>query len=495
MIRGLRLLPLLLVSLALPARSQGRPPEGRTDAAARELAAEVKRYPTTRENLQERLERLMQFAMASGRPQRYLSKDKVHHVQKLAETGRPNEAAKLVNELYREAGSAGERAPATPEPPMDGPFGKRPLAGPGRGPAPDGEIHGDQVPMLLSSPPPPRPVAPAEPAVRVRPVNPFSSAPPERRAAPAAEAPKGRGVPWGSILLIGSLIPIGTAVWFFRRKAALVETKQSLTDKYTVGRLITSGGMGEVYEGKDLTLGRKVALKRMLPDLKLDASLRQQFLNEARTVAKLTHPYIVQIHDCMENGEDVYLVFEFVKGKTLAQVLTEKPRLSLKECLKIFSHVCQAIDHAHKNHILHRDLKPANIMIDENGIARVMDFGIALESTRTITSVGPGHLDASGTLRYMPPEQHYGKSVRASDVYAMGVCLYEMTTGTLPFAAGSVEELIEQKRGRRFPAPSALVPGLPKQLDLFVTAVLAPDPQDRIGSAGEFLELLEGIAA
>jgi serine/threonine-protein kinase len=253
--------------------------------------------------------------------------------------------------------------------------------------------------------------------------------------------------------------------------------------------------MGEVYEGQDLTLGRKVALKRMLPDLKLDASLRKQFLHEAKTVAKLTHPYIVQIHDCMENGEDVYLVFEFVKGRTLAQVLTERPRLPLKECLRIFSHVCPAIEHAHKNHVLHRDLKPANIMIDDNGIARVMDFGIALESTRTVTSVGPGHLDASGTLRYMPPEQHYGKSVRASDVYAMGVCLYEMTTGTLPFAAGSVEELIEQKRARRFPAPSSLVPGLPRELDLFVTSVLAPDPQERMASAMEFLELLEGVAA
>ena len=367
---------------------------------------------------------------------------------------------------------------------MDHPYGERPLLGPGH-----------DTPVMLSRMPEARPIAPAPavpPALHAVPAEPLPAA-----SAPAPE-PKPRPrrlllIGAGLFVLAGALISL--AAWKARPKAEATEPRQSLTDKYALGPLITAGGMGEVYEGQDLTLGRKVALKRMLPDLKLDASLRKQFLHEAKTVAKLTHPYIVQIHDCMENGEDVYLVFEFVKGRTLAQLLTERPRLPLKECLKIFAHVCPAIEHAHKNHVLHRDLKPANIMIDDNGIARVMDFGIALESTRTVTSVGPGHLDASGTLRYMPPEQHYGKSVRASDVYAMGVCLYEMTTGTLPFAAGSVEELIEQKRARRFPAPSSLVPGLPRELDLFVTSVLAPDPQERMGSAMEFLELLEGVAA
>jgi tRNA A-37 threonylcarbamoyl transferase component Bud32 len=493
MTRSLALIALLLACLAAPARSQERAPVQRTDAAARELAADVKRSPTTRENVKERLERLMHFAMSSGRPERYLPKEKVNHVHKLLYKERFEEAAEMVDGLYREMGTAGEREPLPPEPPMDRPFGEQPIVGPGH-----------DTPLMLSAPALSAPAL-ATPKLAQPALSPYAAATAMPSLAPAAvraelAAPEGKPaqrkmllIATGLILLAAGLIP--AALWSARRKPEITETKQSLTDKYAIGRLITSGGMGEVYEGQDLTLGRKVALKKMLPDLKLDESLRKQFLHEARTVAKLTHPYIVQIHDCMESGEDVYLVFEFVKGKTLAQVLTERPRLPLKECLKIFSHVCPAIDHAHKNHILHRDLKPANIMIDENGIARVMDFGIALESTRTITSVGPGHLDASGTLRYMPPEQHYGKSVRASDVYSMGVCLYEMTTGTLPFAAGSVDELIEQKRNRRFPAPSALVPGLPRQLDLFVTAVLAPDPQDRIGSAGEFLELLEGIAA
>jgi serine/threonine-protein kinase len=122
-----------------------------------------------------------------------------------------------------------------------------------------------------------------------------------------------------------------------------------------------------------------------------------------------------------------------------------------------------------------------------------MDFGIALESTRTASHAGPGVLDASGTLRYMPPEQHYGKSVRASDIYAMGVCLYEMATGHPPFAAASVDDLIAAKRSRRYPAPSALRPELPKEFDLFIAAVLEPDASHRVSSAPEFLELLNAL--
>jgi eukaryotic-like serine/threonine-protein kinase len=154
--------------------------------------------------------------------------------------------------------------------------------------------------------------------------------------------------------------------------------------------------------------------------------------------------------------------------------------------------VGEAVDHAHKNHVLHRDLKPANIMLDSGGIARVMDFGIALESTRAATN-SRSLLDTAGTPRYMPPEQYYGKSVRASDVYAMGVCLYEMSTGQLPFAAAGVEDLIEAKRERRYPAPSSLHSELPKEFDLLIAAALEPDPQNRVSSASEFLELLDAV--
>ncbi|MBI3565141.1 MAG: serine/threonine protein kinase, partial [Elusimicrobia bacterium] len=221
--------------------------------------------------------------------------------------------------------------------------------------------------------------------------------------------------------------------------------------------------------------------------------LRAQFLKEARFVGKLTHPYIVPIHDCVDDAGELYLVFEFVEGETLARRLTRDARLPLKEAKRVLGYVAQAVEYAHGQHVLHRDIKPGNIMLGADGIARVMDFGIALESTRTATSATGGFLDASGTLRYMPPEQHFGKSVRQSDVYAMGVCLYETATGHPPFAASDAEELLALKRAARFPPPSAVIPGLPTELDLLVAAALAPDAAKRVSSAAEFRDLLEGL--
>ena len=368
------------------------------------------------------------------------------------------------------------------------------------------------APALLSTPEPAKAAAaPAAAAMTSGPLAPPATSPalPLALAARAAEAPtEPRGPPFPLLAALAAVAFIAAAALIFaasrlsktpKPKAAAAPAAQAwtdsdtLTDKYSLGRMIASGGMGEVYEGKDLKLGRRVAIKRMLSDAKLDAALRSQFLNEARTVAKLSHPYIVPIHDCLESGGDLYLVFEFVEGETLDRRLTREARLSLKESRRIMRYVCAAVDHAHKNHVLHRDLKPANIMLDSEGIARVMDFGIALESTRTMTASTPAFLDASGTLRYMPPEQHYGKSVRASDIYALGVCLYEMTTGHTPFAVGTGEELIEAKRARRYPPPSSLRSELPKEFDLFIAAVLAPDAQNRVSSATEFLELLDAI--
>jgi tRNA A-37 threonylcarbamoyl transferase component Bud32 len=362
------------------------------------------------------------------------------------------------------------------------------------------------APALLSAPEP-AVRAVAAPAATALPAGP--PALPLAFAARAAQAPpEPRGPPFHVLAAHAGMVLFAVAVLIFAvsRLVKLAPKKavaplaseawtesDTLTDKYSLGRLIASGGMGEVYEGRDLKLGRRVAIKRMLSDAKLDAALRSQFLNEARTVAKLSHPYIVPIHDCLERGGDLYLVFEFVEGETLAGRLTREARLSLKESRRIMRYVCAAVDHAHKNHVLHRDLKPANIMLDSEGIARVMDFGIALESTRAMTVSTPAFLDSSGTLRYMPPEQHYGKSVRASDIYAMGVCLYEMTTGHPPFSAGTPEELIEAKRSRRYPAPCSLRSELPKEFDLFIAAALAPDAQNRISSAPEFLELLDAI--
>jgi hypothetical protein len=268
-----------------------------------------------------------------------------------------------------------------------------------------------------------------------------------------------------------------------------------LANKYELRKLISTGGMGEVYEGYDRNLDRIVAIKRLLPGLLVDPMMREQFLREAKTAAHLTHPYIVPIYESLVSGDDLYLVFEFVKGETLHSVLARRSRLALKECQGLFHYVCHALDYAHRKHVLHRDLKPANIMLDENGIARVMDFGIAVEATGTLSATFVDQRGVTGTLRYMPPEQHYGKATRASDIYALGVCIYEMATGYLPFNAPSVPEMVEQKHKGQFPAPSSHVHELSPDFDAFILKALAPDPKVRMQTALEFYEALTKIPA
>ncbi|MCX5796268.1 MAG: protein kinase [Elusimicrobia bacterium] len=266
-----------------------------------------------------------------------------------------------------------------------------------------------------------------------------------------------------------------------------------LAGKYELRSLISSGGMGEVYDGYDRSLDRHVAIKRLLPGLLVDPLMREQFLREAKTAAHLTHPYIVPIYESLVSGDDLYLVFEFVKGETLHSVLSRRSRLSLKECQGLFHYVCHALDYAHRKHVLHRDLKPANIMLDENGIARVMDFGIAVEATGTLSATFVDKGGVTGTLRYMPPEQHYGKATRASDIYALGICLYEMATGYLPFNAPSVQELVEQKHKGEFHPPSFHVHELPKEFDALIRQALAPDPKSRMQNVLELYEQLAKI--
>ncbi len=263
-----------------------------------------------------------------------------------------------------------------------------------------------------------------------------------------------------------------------------------IAGKYELGRQLGEGGMGLVFEAHDRSLERRVAVKRMRPELKVRSEELQRFIKEARTVAHLAHPYIVGIHEIVEHESEVYMIFDYVDGRPLSALLSEKGRLPLAECQRLFKHVCEAIDCAHKTRILHRDLKPSNIMVDTHGYAKVMDFGVAREAKDTLARVTS--LDPSGTPAYMAPEQHLGRAVQASDVYSLAVCLYEMLTGRLPFSGG---ELLEQKKAGQYPLASSLVPGLSQRVDPILDAALEPDPARRTPDAMEFLRALQDLRA
>ncbi|MCX5790372.1 MAG: protein kinase [Elusimicrobia bacterium] len=252
-------------------------------------------------------------------------------------------------------------------------------------------------------------------------------------------------------------------------------------DYYTFTRVIASGGMGIVYEAVDRSLKRRVAVKQMRGDIRDDPREREAFIKEARVVAGLKHPGIVEVYSIIEDGPDLYLVFEFVPGRTLHAMLQEQGKLGLKEAVILFRGICAAVQHAHERGIIHRDLKPSNVMVTPDGSPKVMDFGLARfapEGGAVVTKT------VAGTPAYMAPEADQGHLRKESDVFSLGVCLYETATGRLPFEGPSGTVLLDKLAGR-FDLPSRRAPGLPAGFDAAMARALTPDPAARFASPGE----------
>ncbi len=270
------------------------------------------------------------------------------------------------------------------------------------------------------------------------------------------------------------------------------KSSSSIDASYTLGRVIGSGGMGVVYEAFDRALDRRVAIKVMREDLRRDPKAKGRFLAEARTVANLHHPGIVDIHAIIEDDSGLYLVFEHIEGRTLAEVLRQKKRLALVEAKALVKPVCQALDYAHSHGVVHRDLKPSNIMITDQGV-KVMDFGISRNAQDALRATMTAQTSAGfGTPLYMAPEQEEGIVRPEADIYSLGACLYELVTGERPFREPADAAM---KRERAYAKPSRLWGAIPSELDAFIDRALEPDPEKRIHSAREFWKLLEPIKA
>jgi serine/threonine protein kinase len=263
-----------------------------------------------------------------------------------------------------------------------------------------------------------------------------------------------------------------------------------LGDRYQVGELLGYGGMAEVHRGRDLRLGRDVAIKMLRTDLARDATFQERFRREAQNSAALNHPAIVAVYD---TGEEIsatgdkhpFIVMEFVAGRTLKEVLAQEQRLQPRRALEITADICAALEFSHRHGIIHRDIKPGNVMITPNGQVKVMDFGIARAlasgaTTMTQTSA------VIGTAQYLSPEQARGESVDArSDVYAAGCVLFELLVGHPPFVGDSPVSVAYQHVREDPKAPSDINHEVPPDVDAIVLKALAKNPLNRYQSAQE----------
>jgi tetratricopeptide (TPR) repeat protein len=260
---------------------------------------------------------------------------------------------------------------------------------------------------------------------------------------------------------------------------------------YTIRRVIGTGGMGVVYEATDGKLGRSVAIKKLRGEIRNDPKERVRFINEAKTVGKLRHANIVQILSVIEDKEDLLLVFEYVQGQTLEELLKEKRALPWDQSVKVFHGVSKALEHAHQAGVVHRDLKPSNIIIDSTGMAKVMDFGIARVAADAMTRAQLTNTVA-GTPPYMAPEAEEGEIRKESDLFSMGVLLYEMTTGQQPFT-GSAGAMFNAKAAGRYRPPSEVLPTVPKELDGVIARALDPHPGKRYRTISEMWDAVSYI--
>jgi serine/threonine-protein kinase len=257
---------------------------------------------------------------------------------------------------------------------------------------------------------------------------------------------------------------------------------------YKIEEKLGEGGMGAVYRGIDTMLDREVAIKALRPELASQTSVVERFRSEAVTLAKLNHPNIASLYSLFRQGEELYMVLEFVRGETLDTILQKRGALPAEEAIPVFCQVLDGINHAHEFGIVHRDIKPANMMLTENGKLKVLDFGIArLLGSARMTRAG----NIIGTLEYMAPEQVKGGETDArSDIYALGMMLYEVLTGKTPFDTENEFELMKLQTETMPVPPREINPDIPEEVEAAIMQAIAKDPELRFQTAGDFLQEL-----
>ncbi len=271
------------------------------------------------------------------------------------------------------------------------------------------------------------------------------------------------------------------------------ETKATIIDgRYRVLHRVGSGGMADVVCAEDLQLGRKVAIKLLHRRFAQDEEFVERFRREASSAAGLQHPHVVAVYDRGAWDDTYYIAMEYLEGRTLKKLVQDEAPLAADRAIDFTIQILRAARFAHKRGIIHRDLKPHNVIVDAEGRAKVTDFGIAKAGASDMTQTG----SIMGTAQYLSPEQAQGHAVSApSDLYSIGIILYEMLTGRVPFDGESAVTIALKQVGEAPVPPSQLNPAVPPALEAVVLKALEKDPARRFGDADEFIGALEQAAA
>ena len=261
---------------------------------------------------------------------------------------------------------------------------------------------------------------------------------------------------------------------------------QKINERYEIVKSIGEGGMANVYLANDNILERKVAIKVLRGDLSADDKFIRRFEREAQSVSNLSHPNIVEVYDVGEEEGNHYIVMEYIEGKTLKQLLKKRESLTLTEVIDIMTQLTDGIAHAHESYIIHRDIKPQNIMIEDNGLIKITDFGIAMALNATqLTQTN----SVMGSVHYLPPEQASGKGATIkSDIYSLGILMYELLTGTVPFKGDNAVEIALKHMKDKIPSIRKQNPAIPQSVENILLKAAAKNPRNRYESARDMHE-------
>ncbi|MEN9325185.1 MAG: hypothetical protein RL414_939 [Actinomycetota bacterium] len=263
--------------------------------------------------------------------------------------------------------------------------------------------------------------------------------------------------------------------------------KALLNNRYEVGEMIGSGGMADVYRGVDTRLNREVAIKILRSDLARDPAFISRFKKEALAAAGLSHPGIVAVYDSGEDSGNSYIVMELINGRTLRDLLQSNEQITINRALQITAGILDALEYSHRKGIIHRDIKPGNVMIADDGVIKVMDFGIA----RALSDIGAtmtSTWNIVGTAQYLSPEQATGEIAdRRSDIYSVGCVLYELLVGEPPFTGDTPVSIAYQHVSGDVVAASEFVDGIDKGIDTIISVALSKDPASRYQDASAML--------